>query len=229
MTEKGFIPLTSELGVPGTSYRIQLGLINEKWSSRLLKGKGVIDSYVYKDEDTEGGFPNQNLIVGWVLRTVAIPNINPHQVMKTTQALVKQAIRNKEERKVMAPISETKEVELEKVPASELKRPQVQGWVKEESARTQQELEEERRQAFKQRVAAQKEVERTKISPSQTPPGASSSVTTLKTSRNLPSIPKEGVTEGASVSSQSSKFCPSCGKDLDWKFCPHCGQPLPHD
>ncbi|MHA2397684.1 MAG: hypothetical protein ACXADU_02180 [Promethearchaeota archaeon] len=60
MTEKGFIPLTSELGVPGTSYRIQLGLINDKWASRLLKGRDVIESYVYKDEDVEGGFPNQN-------------------------------------------------------------------------------------------------------------------------------------------------------------------------
>ena len=98
MAEKGFEPLTSQLGIPGTSYRIQLGLINEKWASRLLKGQNVIDSYIYKDEDiAEGGFPNQNLIVGWVLRTVAIPNINPHQVMKTTQALVKQAIETKEQ------------------------------------------------------------------------------------------------------------------------------------
>ena len=122
MTEKGFIPLTGELGIPGTSYRIQLGLINEKWASRLLKGKGVLDSYVYKDEDTSGGFPNQNLIVGWVLRTIAIPNINPHQVMKTTQALVKQALRRKEERKAMVPVSETKDVQLDKVPEDELKR-----------------------------------------------------------------------------------------------------------
>ena len=162
MTEKGFIPLTSELGIPGTSYRIQLGLINDKWASRLLKGKGVIDSYVYKDEDTAGGFPNQNLIVGWVLRTIAIPNINPHQVMKTTQALVKQALRRKEERKAMVPVSETKDVELEKVPENELRRPQTQGWVKEEGTKTQQELEEEKRQAFKVRLAAKKEEEETK-------------------------------------------------------------------
>lgn len=93
---ESFEPLTSQLGIPGTSYRIQLGLINNKWASRLLKGHIVIDSYIYKDEDiAEGGFPNQDLIVGWVLRTVAIPNINPHQVAKTTQALVKQAIEPK--------------------------------------------------------------------------------------------------------------------------------------
>jgi len=196
LTERGFIPLTSELGVAGTSYRIQLGLINDKWASRLLKGRNVIDSYVYKDEDVQGGFPNQNLIVGWVLRTVAIPNINPHQIMKTTQALVKQAIKKKEERKIVAPLSETKEVELEKVPESELKRPQVQGWVKTEGTGGQP---------------------------------STSAATTLKTSRQLPSIPKDGMAERTPTSTTASSFCPHCGKDLDWKFCPYCGKPLPHD
>ncbi len=219
MTEKGFIPLTGELGIPGTSYRIQLGLINEKWASRLLKGRNVIDSYVYKDEDTAGGFPNQNLIVGWVLRTVAIPNINPHQVMKTTQALVKQAIKRKEERKAMVPISETKDVELEKVPESELKRPQIQGWVKTENTKSQQELDEERRQAFRETVAAKKARGQS----------STSTATTLKTSRQLPSIPKEGEGEVAPTGSTASNFCPHCGKDLEWKFCPYCGKPLPHD
>jgi hypothetical protein len=194
-------------------------LINEKWASRLLKGRDVIDSYVYKDEDTSGGFPNQNLIVGWVLRTVAIPNINPHQVMKTTQALVKQAIKRKEERKAMVPISETKDVELEKVPENELKRPKVQGWVKSEGTKSQQELDDERRQAFKQSVAARKEESQPRTS----------KVAPLKTSRTLPSIPKEGVAEKGQISSTESNFCPHCGKDLNWKFCPYCGKPLPHE
>ncbi|NVM38372.1 MAG: zinc ribbon domain-containing protein [Candidatus Lokiarchaeota archaeon] len=215
MTEIGFTPLTSQLGVPGTSYRLQLGLINEKWAVRMLKGKNIIDSYVFKDEDVEGDFPNQNLIVGWVLRTVAIPNINPHQVMKTTQALVKQALQKREERKVKAPISETKEVELEKVPESELKRPKVQGWVKTEGTKTQEELEEERRQAFKARVAARKT-------------DAQTSGSTLKTTRQLPSIPKEGAEVKESVSKEG-EFCPYCGKDLGFRFCPFCGKPLPHD
>lgn len=219
MTERGFEPLTSQLGVPGTSYRIQLGLINGKWASRLLKGKDVIDSYVYKDEDTEGGFPNQNLIVGWVLRTVAIPNINPHQVMKTTQALVKQAIQKKDERKFKAPISETREVELEKVPNSDLKRPQVQGWVKSESTKSESEVEEERRKAFRETITARKAQEQPSIS----------TVSTIKTTRQLPSIPKEDASEETPTSSKGSSYCPHCGKDLDWRFCPYCGKPLPHE
>jgi len=215
LAEKGFIPLTSELGVPGTSYRIQLGEINEKWAVRLLKGRDIIDSYVFKDEDVQGDFPNQNLIVGWVLRTVAIPNINPHQVMKTTQALVKQAIQKKEQRKVVAPLSETKEVELEKVPESELKRSKVQGWVKTEGMKSQQELEEERRQAFKATVEARKAE-------------AQTSTSTLKTSRQLPSIPKEG-TEVKAQAGLEGEFCPFCGKDLGFRFCPFCGKRLPHE
>ena len=207
MTEKGFEILSGQLGIPGTSYRLQLGLINERWSVRLLKGKDVLDSYVFKDEDCPGGFPNQNLIVGYVLRTVAIPNINPHQVMKTTQALVKQAVKRKEDRKVMAPVSETKEVALEKVPESEIRRPKTQGWVKEEGMKSQKDIEEDQRQAFKERVGAQK------------------SESTLKTKRQLPSIPSSG---NQGEEPDPSKFCPFCGKDLDWKFCPYCGKQLPH-
>ncbi|TFG17807.1 MAG: hypothetical protein EU531_02205 [Promethearchaeota archaeon] len=206
MSEKGFEPLSSQLGIAGTSYRIQLGLINGRWASRLLKGNNVIDSYVYKDEDVQGDYPNQNIIVGWVLRTVAIPNINPHQVMKTTQALVKQAIEKKEQKKVMAPISETKDIKLEKVPESQLKRPQAAGWVKEEGTKTLQELEEEKREAFRERMQYKHEEE------------AERRGETIHTTRELPSIPKVG--------SQTSKTCPSCGKDLDWKFCPYCGEKL---
>jgi len=95
--KEGFIPLSSQLGIPGTSYRIQLGWINDKLASRLLKGNDIIDSYIYKDEDAgEQGFPNQNMIVGWVLRTIAIPNINPHQIMKIVQVLVKQAMQKEQ-------------------------------------------------------------------------------------------------------------------------------------
>ena len=211
MTEQGFIPLSSQLGIPGTSYRIQLGLINDKWASRLLKGNDIIDSYVYKDDDTgDQGFPNQNMIVGWVLRTIAIPNINPHQIMKTTQVLVKQAKQKKEQQKVMAPVSETRDVELEKVPENELKRPKVQGWVKTDGMKSADELDTEKREAFQVRLAAKKEEERLK---------ASTAGSTVKTTRQLPSIPR-----GQEAS--ASKSCSSCGKDLDFKYCPYCGSKL---
>ncbi len=206
LTEKGFNPLTSQLGIPGTSYRLQLGLINEKWASRILKGKDIIDSYIYKDEDSQGGFPNQNLVVGWVLRTVAIPNINPHQVMKTTQALVKQAIQNKDKQKFIAPISETKDVELERVPENELKRPRTSGWSEDQAP--QSISEDSKRKAFQERFTSFQ---------------AEESTGTIHSRRNLPSIPS-----GASINSPESTFCPFCGKDIDWKFCPYCGKPLPH-
>ena len=127
----------------------------------MLKGTTSIDSYVYKDEDlSASGFPNQSLIVGWVLRTLAIPNINPHQIMKTTQALTKQVITRKKEKKVAAPISEAKIVELEKVPEREIKRPVARGWVKEEGMKSVQELEKEKRKTFQKRMKYKREEER---------------------------------------------------------------------
>ncbi|MBA7505443.1 hypothetical protein ES706_04110 [subsurface metagenome] len=130
MTENNdvFIPLTGKQKISGTSYSLQLGLINDKYASRLLKGKGVIDSYIY--EDVEGVVPNGNRIVSWVLKNVAILNINPHQIMKTTQFLLRQARENTEKKQILIPAKIVKEVKLKKVSDSELKRPQAQDWVK---------------------------------------------------------------------------------------------------
>ncbi|MEJ2296150.1 MAG: zinc ribbon domain-containing protein, partial [Candidatus Lokiarchaeota archaeon] len=112
----------------------------------------------------------------------------------------------KEQKKVMAPLSETKEIEIEKVPENQLKRPKATGWVKEEGVKSLQELEDEKREAFRERMKYkhEEETERRKE--------------TVKTTRELPSIPKLG--------GQTSKTCPSCGKDLDWRYCPYCGEKL---
>ena len=85
-------------GLPGTSYKIQLVLIHDKWVMRLLKGNDTIDSYIFKEENmTVSGFPNENLIVGWVLRTVTLPNINPHEIMKLVHIMTKQMVRDKDD------------------------------------------------------------------------------------------------------------------------------------
>ena len=84
--------------LPGTSYKIRLGLMNDKCAIHLLKGNDAIDSYIFKEDDMSvSGFPNENLIVGWVLRTVAIPNINPHQIMKTVHAMTKDLIKDRDD------------------------------------------------------------------------------------------------------------------------------------
>ena len=133
--------------------------------------------------------------------------------MKTVQALTKQAVTKREEKKVVAPISEAKKIELEKVPIGELKRPAAKGWVKEEGMKSTQELDDEKRQAFQERMKYKKEEEKIRTTHTTS--------STLKTTRDLPEIPKG---EGA----ETSTFCPSCGKDIGWKFCPYCGKPLPH-
>ncbi len=225
----GFAPLSTALGIAGTSYLVQLGLINEKWAARVLKGRDVIDSYVFKDEDIDADRPNSNIIVGWILRTITLPNINPYGVMKTVQALLKQAVDKKDKHRMSAPISETQHVKLEQVPQNELKRPAVQGTVVDDSK-----SEQDKRDAFKQKVLFSRE---------QEPPFASTTTSTTTTSRKLPSIPsasssdnesipfatQTGAAESSKQGEKGSKFCPYCGGNLNWHYCPYCGKKLPHE
>jgi len=131
MVQVDYEPLTGQLGIAGTSYRLQIGLINGKWSIRLLKGKSIIDVFICKDEDIEGDFPNQDKIINWVLRTIVIPNINPHHIRKTVQILLKQAKDNKNKKKIKAPVKEAMEIKLKEAPISKLKEIKTYGWVKE--------------------------------------------------------------------------------------------------
>jgi hypothetical protein len=89
-SETGFEPLSDLYSIDGTSYRFQLGMINQKWASRLVKGSVVIDIYVYKDEEVENGFPNQDTIVSWILRATTV-NFNPFEIKAIAQFLLEQA------------------------------------------------------------------------------------------------------------------------------------------
>lgn len=196
MAEEEFEPLTNQLGVPGTSYKIQLGLINNQWASRLVKGNNILASKVYElDEDQTT--PNINYIVGWVLQTSTIPNINPHQVMKSAQALMNQAKQKMEKREIKAISSKSQQKTEIKDTMSE----------------------KEKRKMFQERVKTRKKEETEKPS----------------SKRTLPTIPsakpakQEETSQAQAKSSQSekpSKYCPYCGKDLEFKYCPYCGKKL---
>ena len=79
-----FTPLSSQLGVAGTSYRIQLGKMGKNWAARILKGNDVVASTSFNDDQLNG-----NLVVGFVMRETAIPNLHPYQIMKTVQFLTR--------------------------------------------------------------------------------------------------------------------------------------------
>lgn len=212
MSKKDFEPLTSQLGIAGTSYRLQLGLINEKWASRLMKGRDtIIDSYIY--DNVEGITPNGNRIVSWVLKTVAIPNINPHQIMKTTQFLLRQARENKDKKRVIIPIQEVKDAQLEKVPESELKRPRTQGWVKEELSEREKFLQRTKAKAVSQKYDVEKESTIQEKSPE-----------IISTEKELPKIPSKDAAETDELKERAlgKIFCPFCGFQI--KHCPSCGK-----
>jgi len=87
--------MTKNLKVPGTSYSLKVGFLGDVWISQIFKANKTIASKNY--DKIEGEFPNQNEIVNWVLKTIPIPNFNPHKIMKTIQSLAKEAIKQKKQ------------------------------------------------------------------------------------------------------------------------------------
>jgi len=134
MSEKDFQPLTPQLGIAGSSYQLQMGKVNGFWAIRLVKGKNVLASKVYKENPDE--IPLGNHLTGWALSVIAIPNINPYQIQKTIGFIRQKAMRAIEDQKhakKTAGKAESKSVTLDKVPDNvQIKRPQVSGWVKED-------------------------------------------------------------------------------------------------
>lgn len=135
MSSEGFIPLSNQLGIVGSSYGVQLGKINDKWAVRLVKGNEVLDSKVFEET---GDPPNANAIVGWILQVIAIPNVNPYQIAKSVGFVRQEAQRRAEDLKKKPAVSlqEAKEVKLEQLPEdAQMKVKSSQktvGWVKEE-------------------------------------------------------------------------------------------------
>ena len=111
--EMKFNPLSSRLGISGTSYIIQLGKINDKWASILLHGEKCIASNIYQKDDEK--IPNIRQIINWALSTIPIPNVNPRQVSTTISLLAKQAIENDEKKREIISIKETESVELKHI------------------------------------------------------------------------------------------------------------------
>jgi hypothetical protein len=124
-----FDPLTSQHGIAGTMYSLQLGLINSKWAVRLLIGKETKAAGVINEHSLLEKIPTPESIVRWALRVIVIPNINPYQIRNTALILHKEAKINKDKKKLIAPIKEAKDVHLDSVPKSELKVVKPIGWV----------------------------------------------------------------------------------------------------
>ncbi len=129
-----FIPLSAPLGIPGSSYMVQLGKVGSTWAVRLAKGNDVLDSKVFHD-NTGDDPPNANNLVAWIISALPIPNLNPYQIAKSVGFIRQESIRRNEEmkRKPSVPIKDVKEVELTKAPIE--KKPSTSpGWVQEDNA-----------------------------------------------------------------------------------------------
>jgi len=81
---ESFVPYSSPMPIPGSSYAAQVGKVNEKWALRLVKGRDVLDTG-YFDE------LNGNQIIAYIIQSLAIPMINPYQISQSVKALITQA------------------------------------------------------------------------------------------------------------------------------------------
>jgi len=88
MTEPGFIPRTSILGIYGTSYGLQLGEINNFLCILVYRGKEVINFHKFEDIELNA-IEDVNYIISWVSNSVMVA-ISPLQISKTVRALINQ-------------------------------------------------------------------------------------------------------------------------------------------
>ena len=134
MSNANFLPLSAPLGIPGSSYMVQLGKVGDVWGVRLAKGNDILDSKVFRD-NTGDDPPNANAIVAWVISTIPIPNLNPYQIAKSVGFIRQEAIRRNEDmkRKPSVPMKDVKAAALTKAPV-EKKPSKSPGWVKEDNA-----------------------------------------------------------------------------------------------
>ena len=212
MSNNEFIPYSPQLGITGSSYRLSMGLLNGKWAVRLAKGDEILDSKVYEDMGDITKLPNADDITRWVLTVLVIPNLNPHQIMKTVGFVRQQAKRTVEEKGVLkVSKEEAQSVELEKAPEANISRPSSFGEVKDDGP-----VDENASDAMKssnvQAVQNQAPVKR----------------------RELPSIPSAAGNEDVkpvqrpiqeeSHSEEPGMKCGGCGYQI--KFCPCCGKRL---
>lgn len=83
-------PISPKIGILGTSYFIQLGLINKKIAVRLYKGKYLIDSHLFKEIKST----LSNELLRWLKKTLPIPNIdNNFEDMQAAIARVKSTLK----------------------------------------------------------------------------------------------------------------------------------------
>ncbi|MHA1521628.1 MAG: hypothetical protein ACTSRK_15730 [Promethearchaeota archaeon] len=132
-----FQPYTPQLGIAGSSYQLQMGKVNKFWAVRLVKGRDVLSSKVFKVQSDPEEVPLSNQITGWILSVLAIPNLNTYQIQKTVGFIRQKAqnvMKEQELKRQSGGKDESRDAKLEKIPDNvQIKRPQVQGWVKEET------------------------------------------------------------------------------------------------
>lgn len=91
IVNQNLVPMSSQFGLPGVSYQIQLGTVNGKWTLNLLKGRDIIASQTYEGSE----FPNRNELISWIISSISNPNFDSYHIKKIVETMVDQANKSK--------------------------------------------------------------------------------------------------------------------------------------
>ncbi len=81
-----FVPYSSPMGIPGSSYLAQVGKKDDQWALRIVKGKEILEEGLFDEL-------NGNKMIAFIIQNLAIPMINPYQISQSVKALIRQAER----------------------------------------------------------------------------------------------------------------------------------------
>ena len=147
MTEYKFIAYSPLFGIARTSYQVRLGRLGGKWTIQLAKDFTIIKQQMFSNPALKGKqahplkkeedeyFPESELLIGWVIQSILLPNISEYHISNTVRAIMKDAQQNyaefKKGRKT-AGKEERNSVELDHVDEKDIHRPASLGHVVEE-------------------------------------------------------------------------------------------------
>lgn len=148
MTEWKFIAYCQLFGIARTSYQLRLGRLGGNWTIQLAKDYTIIKQQMFSDPELKGKqmhplrkneedeyFPEIDLLIGWVINSILLPNISEYHIANTVREIVKEAQKNYAEHKKdrsTAGKEERNSVKLEHVDEKEIHRPVSRGHVVEE-------------------------------------------------------------------------------------------------
>jgi hypothetical protein len=81
---KDFVPASSLAPVPGSSYSVRLGKIDDKWAIRVYRGQQILTTEIIGELDP-------NIMVTVVQSAISLPSYSPYHIVRAVSPLIREA------------------------------------------------------------------------------------------------------------------------------------------